>query len=107
RVGASSLITAGIAILLCSYMVRKCCRRSADGTCVEVNWHDLFKNTHLGRTVSAAMTAVFTWRACDIYRGMEDGDGPMRVVIVFGTAAFISVLAAGALHTLHFRVSTV
>lgn len=41
-----------------SLQVGRCCRFDRDRSCVMANWHDLFKYTHMGRAIVAAMTAV-------------------------------------------------
>lgn len=51
-----------------SPQVRRFCRRNSAVQSVSINWHQLFKYTHMGRTLVAGMTAVramlchtFTW----------------------------------------------
>lgn len=41
-----------------AHQVRRCCRLDRAKAVVMTNWHNLFKYTHLGRTITAAMTAV-------------------------------------------------
>ncbi|CAM9171183.1 unnamed protein product [Discosporangium mesarthrocarpum] len=112
RMGAMSLTTAGVVVLIVSYMVRKSCHQSS-GNIIDINWHDLFKSTHLGRTISAAMGAVLTWRGCDSYANAagnretssDRGRGFIdRETAILWGAAFLSIVVAGVLHSLHFKV---
>eukprot|EP00904_Undaria_pinnatifida_P012260 jgi/Undpi1/8164/HiC_scaffold_24.g10634.m1 len=110
RSGALGLATAGVMGLLVAVMVRRCCRFDRSRDCVVANWHDLFKYTHMGRAITAAMSAVLAWRGLwSLHESNPPGGGGGggRYPVVIIAASGLSMLAAGSMHFLHYRVKSV
>ncbi|CAM9916695.1 unnamed protein product [Scytosiphon promiscuus] len=105
RSGALSLATAGVVGVLVGFMVRRCCRFDRRKSLVVTNWHDLFKYTHMGRTITAAMTAVLTWRGLTSLNDFKTSEGGVGVVpALLIAAAVLSMATAAAMHFLHFKM---
>ncbi|CBJ30171.1 hypothetical protein Esi_0178_0031 [Ectocarpus siliculosus] len=108
RSGALSLATAGVMGLLVGVMVRGCCRFDKSHGCVVTNWHDLLKYTHMGRTITAAMCAVLTWRGLGSLKDFQIPEGGVGLVpAVLIAAAVLSLAAAASMNFLHFRMKGV
>ncbi|CAN0079398.1 unnamed protein product [Ascophyllum nodosum] len=102
------MVTTGVMGLLVSVMVGRCCRYDRDRASVAVNWHDLFKYTHLGRTMTAAMTAVLTWRGLRTLEDIRPARGGIdRVSVVLIAGAMFSMATAAVMHFMHFRMKKV
>lgn len=108
RAAALSLTTAGAMGLTVAIMVRRLCRFDPDLRTVRVNWHQLFKYTHMGRAIMAALTAVLTWRGLASLSEFRHPTGAVgRVPAMLIGGAILSMLTAASFHFLHFRLKAV
>eukprot|EP00752_Nemacystus_decipiens_P011366 g10100.t1 len=116
RTGALSLGTAGVVGLLVGVLVRRCCRLDQAKAVVVTNWHDLFKYTHMGRTITAALSAVLTWRglnslkASSAFTANSTSEGSAALVsgptVLIG-AAVLSMATSAAMNFLYFKIKAV
>ena len=94
RIAASGLLLGAVVSALVSIMVWRACHRQ-NAAEIAINWHDLFRATHTGRVMAAAMTLVLTMRMKDSFVADHRGlNAPLTVALLLAVTANLATTAA-------------